>query len=159
MGNQQAAFYYSLNYEGNNDSGFFDDEVFDAEAKKPVEIVKAVENEDVQVDGSDFKTLGKQFPKSKSIEIVKKEKSRSVKRAIDLKPDIFDEKIEDALINKPKPTLPMRILKENADRTVISVIKRFLFRIKKYIFKFFYTFITIKMHKKQMCENRLNIED
>lgn len=28
MGNQQAAFYYSLNYEDSNDSGYFDDDIF-----------------------------------------------------------------------------------------------------------------------------------
>lgn len=107
MGNQQAAFYYSLNYETTNDSGFFDDEVFDESKQQRL-------NEDSSNNEQDagFKKIGnKQIPKSKSIEIEKK--SSNTTRIKKTRPDDIDEKIEDKLskLNLAK-TRPMPIKKE-----------------------------------------------
>lgn len=72
MGNQQAAFYYSLNYEDSNDSGFFDDEIFpnDFKFQIPSGELKTSESHDI-IDNAIHFNSNKQLSKSKSIQITK----------------------------------------------------------------------------------------
>lgn len=77
MGNQQAAFNYNSNYEDSNDSGYFDDDVFESNnaSKKHSESESSTQGEEdtdksEAVNSSPLETG--RIPKSKSIEIVKK---------------------------------------------------------------------------------------
>jgi hypothetical protein len=63
MGNQQASFYYGLNYEENNDSGYFDDE--EAASRSAALAADLVEHEREEP----VTKVNKPIVKSKSIEI------------------------------------------------------------------------------------------
>ena len=145
MGNQQAAFYYSLNYETTNDSGFFDDEVFDENKQNE----KSLENEDISNNKNNndenegFKKIGnKQIPKSKSIEIEKKPtQSKAIlprSKALALtRPDDIEEKIEETFSKLNLATRPMQIqkVKHITDDHISVNLIRFTKRVKiiKYI--------------------------
>lgn len=134
MGNQQQGYSsYNLNYDATNDSGFFDDEVFENELKRRTKMGvferTSIENYDedaLVADRNNYKKFEakQRFPKSKSIEIVQQKES---KLKIQPKPRLtgleIDEKMEDSQ-NKQKSSLPMRILTDKTNQnsqTMISV--------------------------------------
>lgn len=134
MGNQQQGGYssYNLNYDATNDSGFFDDEVFENELKRRTKMgvfertsIENYDEDDLVADRNNYKKFEakQRFPKSKSIEIVQQKES---KLKIQPKPRLagleIDEKMEDS--QNKKSSLPMRILTDKTNQnsqTLISV--------------------------------------
>lgn len=148
MGNQQAAFYYGLNYDATNDSGFFDDEVFgeNEEKKKqvntaviPVEnsVVENVESSKVdRIINSKQSLKGNKasFTKSRSIEIVQNKENNNTMTTTKSRPILVKRQnnplasedineINEDSFEKHKKTLPMSILKQkHTNQTHLSAL-------------------------------------
>ena len=142
MGNQQQGYSsYNLNYDATNDSGFFDDEVFENELKRRTKMGvferTSIENYDedaLVADRNNYKKFDakQRFPKSKSIEIVQQKESQL---KIQPKPRLtgleIDEKMEDSQ-NKQKSSLPMRILTDKTNQNSHNMISVSLIHKNKY---------------------------